>query len=247
MSTVTFIIFFSLADFCTAFPKDFPISRDNWSDCSELWDFTEPEEWVWADSAVRVKVGSSHEMALLASSSDGFCPWRCSDIWLSLPVRAHTHMNLRWGMKKEEHLSPSLPFCFPSPWASMPRVYSPLSVSDHGDRQVMLSQPGGHLLYQQGRVNILMTTPAASQFPRLSEKDMVRPSLLRWLIPPKKAICGLEIPSQGSKPLLCFCCRLSPSSQTKLGFFYFHVYKWGLLVRGLTGISEARIWVCFGQ
>lgn len=143
MSTVTFIIYFSSADFCTAFPKDFPVSQDNWSDCSKLRDFAEPEEWVWADSAVRVKVGSSHEMALLASSSGGFCPWRCSDIWLSPPVRAHTPLNLSRGMKKEEPLSPSLPFCFPSLWASMPPVCSPLSVSDHGDRQVMAEPAWG--------------------------------------------------------------------------------------------------------
>lgn len=46
MSIVTFIIFFSLADICTAFAKDVTVSQDNWSDGSELQDFSEPAEWV---------------------------------------------------------------------------------------------------------------------------------------------------------------------------------------------------------
>lgn len=84
----------SIADICMAFPKDFTVSQDNWSDCSELWDFSEPGEWVWADRAVEVKVGGSHEMAPFASLNGVFCPWKCFDIRLSLPVwlfSAHTH------------------------------------------------------------------------------------------------------------------------------------------------------------
>lgn len=47
MSIVTFIIFVSLADFFTIFPRDFTVSQGKWSEFSELPDLPTDASRIW--------------------------------------------------------------------------------------------------------------------------------------------------------------------------------------------------------
>lgn len=145
-------------------------------------------------------------------------------------------MNLRQSITKEEPLSSCFPFT-----SQVPRYQCPVSslqgLSQDGD-EAGQGWAGRDLVYSTSKKE--STYPG--QFLRLSEQHVVRPPMLLWLIFPEDGICVLEVHFRGKQVPGCASVTTHVSIfPGQVQFTYFHTFKWGPPVRGLTRVLESGL------
>ena len=152
-----------------------------------------------------------------------------------------TYINLRQSIKKRESLSPSFPFHFPIPQASMPRFLSPGFISKHED-QACCGWASQDAIYST-RGKSQCTEDNSCNF---SAPEGVGEECGETIHPCFCVLSSLDMPSVdfksvsvGSKPQVVRLSQTaSPSLRTKLSLL--SRIQMGLLARGLPGIS-ARV------